>query len=148
MEKTFLMLKPDAVQRGLIGEIISRFEKRGFKLIGLKMLKLDRATAEAHYREHKGKPFFESTVEYITSSPVVAMVWEGKNIVALARQMMGDTNPAQACPGSIRGSYALDISRNIIHGSDSPESAEREIKLYFREDELMSYSKIGEEWLS
>ncbi|NLL52597.1 MAG: nucleoside-diphosphate kinase [Peptococcaceae bacterium] len=148
MEKTFLMLKPDAVQRGLIGEIIARFERKGFKLVGLKMLKLDREMAEVHYQEHKGKPFFESTIKYITSSPVVAMVWEGQNVIALARQMLGTTNPAEACPGSIRGSYAIDIGRNVIHGSDSLESAEREIKLYFREDEILSYYKTGEEWLS
>ncbi len=148
MEKTFLMLKPDAVQRGLIGEIIADFEKKGFKLVGLKLLKIERELAEEHYKEHKGKPFFEPTVKYIISSPVVAMVWEGKNVITLAREMMGATNPAKAAPGSIRGSYAMDISRNVIHGSDSVESAQREIKLYFREDEILSYLKTGEEWLS
>jgi len=147
VEKTFLMLKPDAVQRGLIGEIILRFEKKGFKLVGLKMLKVDRKTAEEHYREHKGKPFFEPTVEYIMSSPIVAMVWEGKNVVSLARAMMGATNPANADPGSVRGSYAMDISRNVIHGSDSIESAEREIGLYFRQEELLFYQKTGDAWL-
>lgn len=148
MEKTFLMLKPDAVQRGLIGEIISRFEKKGFKLVALKFLQVNRELAEEHYKEHKGKGFFEPTVQYIMSSPVVAMVWEGKNVVSLAREMMGATNPANAGPGSIRGSYAMDISRNVIHGSDSVESAEREISLYFRPEEIISYSKAGEEWLS
>lgn len=148
MERTFLMLKPDAVQRGLIGEIISRFEKKGFKLVAMKMLQVDRALAEEHYKEHRGKPFFEPTVQYIMSSPVVAMVWEGKNVVALARQMMGATNPANADPGSIRGSYGVDISRNVIHGSDSVESAEREIALYFTPQEIISYTKAGEEWLS
>lgn len=148
MEKTFLMLKPDAVQRGLIGEIIGRFEKKGFKLVGLKLIQVDRALAEEHYKEHKGKGFFEPTVQYIMSSPVVAMVWEGKNVVALAREMMGATNPANAGPGSIRGSYAMDISRNIIHGSDAVESAEREISLYFRPEEILSYTKAGEDWLS
>jgi len=142
------MLKPDAVQRGLIGEIISRFEKKGFKLVAMKMLQVDRALAEEHYKEHRGKPFFEPTVRYIMSSPVVAMVWEGKNVVALARQMMGATNPANADPGSIRGSYGVDISRNVIHGSDSVESAEREIALYFTPQEIISYTKAGEEWLS
>jgi len=142
------MLKPDAVQRGLIGEIISRFEKKGFKLVAMKMLQVDRALAEEHYKEHRGKPFFEPTVQYIMSSPVVAMVWEGKNVVALARQMMGATNPANADPGSIRGSYGVDISRNVIHGSDSVESAEREIALYFTPQEIISYTKAGEEWLS
>lgn len=148
MERTFLMLKPDAVQRGLIGEIISRFEKKGLKLVGLKLLQVDRALAEEHYKEHKGKSFFEPTLAYIMSSPVVAMVWEGKNVVALAREMMGATNPAVAGPGSIRGTLALDISRNVIHGADSTESAQREISLYFDPGEILSYRKAGEEWLS
>ena len=148
MERTFIMLKPDAVQRGLVGEIITRFEKKGFKLAGLKMVKVDRTLAEAHYAEHKGKGFFEPTVGYIMSSPVVAMVWQGKNGVALARELMGATNPASANPGSIRGSYAMDISRNVIHGSDSVVSAEREIALYFKPEELIDYPKVGEEWLS
>lgn len=148
MERTFLMLKPDAVQRGLVGEIISRFEKKGFKLVALKLMQVDRSLAEQHYQEHKGKSFFEPTVGYIMSSPVVAMVWEGKNVVALAREMMGATNPANAGPGSIRGSYAMDISRNVIHGSDSVDSAAREISLYFSPEEVLSYSKAGEEWMS
>ena len=148
MERTFLMLKPDAVQRGIIGEVIARFEKKGFKLVGMKLIKVDRALAEAHYAEHKGKGFFEPTVSYIMSSPVVAMVWEGKNVVALARELMGATNPANANPGSIRGMFGMDISRNVIHGSDSPTSAEREIALYFKAEELVDYSKAGEEWLS
>ncbi|HHV63733.1 MAG TPA: nucleoside-diphosphate kinase [Peptococcaceae bacterium] len=148
MERTFLMLKPDAVQRGLVGEIIARLEKKGLKLVALKMLKVDRALAEEHYREHRGKSFFEPTVQYIMSSPVIAMVWEGKNAVAQARLLMGATNPLNADPGSIRGSYALDISRNVIHGSDSLESAEREISLYFRPEEIFSYPKAGDDWLS
>lgn len=148
MEKTFLMLKPDAIQRGLVGAIIARLEAKGFKLVGLKLMQVDRALAEQHYAEHKGKPFFEPTVQYIMSSPVVAMVWEGKNVVALARELMGATNPANANPGSIRGMYGMDISRNVIHGSDSPESAEREIALYFKPEELCAYQKAGEEWLS
>lgn len=147
-ERTFLLLKPDAVQRGLAGEIISRFEKKGLKLVGLKMLSVSRELAEEHYVEHKGKGFFEPTVSYIMSSPVVAMVWEGPEAVALCRTMMGATNPKNADPGSIRGSYAVDISRNIIHGSDSIESAAREIALYFKPEEILSYSKAGEEWLS
>jgi nucleoside-diphosphate kinase len=142
------MLKPDAVQRGLVGEIISHFEKKGFKLVGMKLIQVDRALAEAHYAEHKGKGFFEPTVAYIMSSPVVAMVWQGKNAVALARELMGVTNPANANPGSIRGKYGMDISRNVIHGSDSVASAEREIGLYFKPEELLDYQKVGEEWLS
>lgn len=148
MERTFIMLKPDAVQRGLVGEIISRFEKKGLKLVGMKLIQVDRALAEEHYAEHRGKGFFEPTVGYIMSSPVVAMVWEGKNGVALARELMGTTNPANANPGSIRGMYGMDISRNIIHGSDSVASAEREIALYFKPEEVADYVKAGEEWLS
>lgn len=148
MEKTFLMLKPDAVQRGLVGKIITRFEDKGCKLVGMKLIKVDRSLAERHYEEHKGKGFFEPTVNYIISSPVVAMVWEGKNVVAIAREMMGSTNPAGANPGTIRGAYGMDISRNVIHGSDSVASAEREIALYFRPEEILEYNKAGEEWLS
>lgn len=148
MERTFIMLKPDAVQRGLVGAVVARFEEKGFKLVGMKLIQVDRALAEAHYAEHKGKGFFEPTVTYIMSSPVVAMVWEGKNVVALARELMGATNPANANPGSIRGMYAMDISRNVIHGSDSATSAEREIALYFKPEELVNYHKASEEWLS
>ncbi len=148
MEKTFLMLKPDAVQRGLIGLVIVRLEAKGFKLVGMKLMQVDRSLAEEHYAEHRGKPFFEPTVNYIMSAPVVAMVWEGKNVVALARALMGATNPANSDPGSIRGAFGMDISRNVIHGSDSVTSAEREIALYFKPEELVSYRKAGEEWLS
>ena len=148
MERTFIMLKPDAVQRGLAGEMIARFEKKGFKLVGMKLIQVDRTLAEEHYAEHRGKGFFEPTVAYIMSSPVVALVWEGKNVVALARELMGATNPANANPGSIRGMYAMDISRNVIHGSDSVTSAEREIALYFKSEELVDYRKASDEWLS
>jgi len=148
MERTFIMLKPDAVQRGLVGKVIARFEEKGCRLSGMKLMQVNRALAEEHYAEHRGKGFFEPTVNYIVSSPVVAMVWEGKNIVGIARELMGTTNPASANPGSIRGTYGMDISRNVIHGSDSVESAEREIALYFKPDELLTYHKAGEEWLS
>ncbi|MCL1853286.1 MAG: nucleoside-diphosphate kinase [Peptococcaceae bacterium] len=148
MEKTFIMLKPDAVQRGLIGEIVARLEKKGFKLVAAKLMRVSQDLAEQHYQEHKGKAFFEPTVAYITSSPVMAMVWEGKNVVAQARALMGATNPAQADPGSIRGGFAVDVSRNLIHGSDSVDSAAREIGLYFSLEEIQSYAKAGEEWLS
>ncbi|MCL1791812.1 MAG: nucleoside-diphosphate kinase [Peptococcaceae bacterium] len=148
MEKTFIMLKPDALQRDLAGEIIARLEKKGFKLVAAKLMRVSRELAEKHYQEHKGKGFFEPTVAYITSSPVMAMVWEGKNVVAQARSLMGATNPAQADPGSIRGGFAVDVSRNLIHGSDSVESAGREIGLYFSAEEILSYSKAGDEWLS
>lgn len=148
MERTFIMLKPDAIQRGLVGSIIGRFEDKGCKLVGMKLMKVERTLAEEHYAEHRGKGFFEPTVSYIMSSPVVATVWEGKNVVALARELMGATNPANANPGSIRGTFAMDISRNVIHGSDSVASAEREIALYFEPEELLEYHKVGEEWLS
>lgn len=148
MERTFIMLKPDAVQRGLVGQIIARFEAKGCKLAGMKLIKVDRALAEQHYAEHKGKAFFEPTVSYIMSSPAVATVWEGKNVVAIARELMGSTNPASANPGTIRGAYGMDISRNVIHGSDSVASADREIALYFKPGEIMEYDKAGQEWLS
>jgi len=147
MERTYLMVKPDGVQRSLVGEIVSRFEKRGFKLAGLKMLRISRALAEKHYGEHRDKPFFTPLVDYITSGPVVAMVIEGKDAVSAARDMMGATNPLKAAPGTIRGSYGIDIGRNIIHGSDSPESAAREIGLFFKEDELIEYTRAQEGWI-
>jgi len=147
MERTFIMVKPDGVQRGLVGEIISRFEKRGFKLVGLKLMQISRELAETHYGEHKGKPFFEGLVNFITSGPVVAMVWEGKEVIATAREMMGATNPLKAQPGTIRGTYGIDVGRNVIHGSDSPESAQREIALFFKEEELLGYDKTLDTWI-
>ncbi|GER71600.1 nucleoside diphosphate kinase [Weizmannia acidilactici] len=141
MERTFLMVKPDGVQRQLIGEIVSRFEKKGFRLVGAKLMQISTELAEKHYAEHKERPFFGDLVEFITSGPVFAMVWEGENVIATARQMMGKTNPAEAAPGTIRGDYGMIVSKNIIHGSDSEESAKREISLFFREDELLSYSR-------
>lgn len=147
MERTYLMVKPDGVQRNLAGEIISRFEKRGFKIIGLKMLQISRATAEKHYGEHAGKPFFAGLVDFITSGPVVAMVLEGSGVINAAREMMGATNPLKAAPGTIRGSYGIDMGRNVIHGSDSPESAAREISLFFRDDELISYNRDVDRWI-
>ena len=146
-ERTFVMLKPDAVQRGLVGEIISRFEKKGIKIVGMKMLHVSKELAENHYGVHRGKPFFEPTVKYITSSPVVAMVLQGENIIEMVRNMMGKTDPQKADPGTIRGDYGQFIGRNIIHGSDSKETAEFEIGLWFREDELCDYRRIDEDWL-
>ncbi|XP_042378371.1 nucleoside diphosphate kinase B [Zingiber officinale] len=133
MELTFIMIKPDGVQRGLIGEIISRFEKKGFYLKGLKQVSVERSFAEKHYADLSAKPFFGSLVEYIISGPVVAMVWEGKNVVVTGRKIIGATNPAESAPGTIRGDYAIDIGRNVIHGSDSVESARKEIALWFPE---------------
>ncbi|KAK5575298.1 hypothetical protein RB653_010556 [Dictyostelium firmibasis] len=137
-ERTFLAVKPDGVARGLVGEIIARYEKKGFVLVGLKQLVPTKALAEAHYDEHKERPFFGGLVSFITSGPVVAMVFEGKGVVASARLMIGVTNPLASAPGSIRGDFGVDVGRNIIHGSDSVESAKREIALWFKEEELLA----------
>lgn len=147
MERTYVMVKPDGVQRNLVGEIISRFEKKGFKIVGLKMLRMDREITEKHYAEHIGKPFFEALAVYITSGPVVAIVLEGKDVVATVRAMNGATNPANAGPGTVRGDYAIEVGRNVIHGSDSVDSANREIAIYFTEKELCEHKKVLEEWI-
>lgn len=148
MERTFVALKPDAVQRGLIGEIIQRFEKKGFKIIGLKFVQLDRETAEKHYAEHVGKPFYEKLVNFITSGPIVVMAIKGINIVEVARRMMGATDPSKADNGTIRADYAQIMERNIIHGSDSVESAEREIKIHFKDSELVpEWSRDIRNWI-
>lgn len=147
MEKTFLMVKPDGVQRQLIGDIVSRFEKKGFQLVGAKLMQISTELAEKHYGEHKERPFFGELVDFITSGPVFAMVWQGENVISTARQMMGSTNPKDAAPGTIRGEYAVTVSKNIIHGSDSPESAEREIGLFFSQEELVEYPRLINEWI-
>ena len=147
MERTFLAIKPDGVQRGLVGQIIQRFEQKGFKLVGLKAMAVSRELAEQHYDVHKDKPFFSGLVEFITSSPVVAMVFEGEGVVASARKIIGATNPLTAEPGTIRGDYGLSIGRNLIHGSDAVETAQREIALWFKEDELVSWESCKESWL-
>ncbi|WP_077616584.1 nucleoside-diphosphate kinase [Caenibacillus caldisaponilyticus] len=147
MERTFLMVKPDGVQRNLIGEIVGRFEKKGFKLVGAKLMQISRELAEKHYAEHKERPFFGELVNFITSGPVFAMVWEGEGVIATARAMMGKTNPAEAAPGTIRGDFAVKVSQNVIHGSDSPESAAREIGLFFDESELVDYEKTIDRWV-
>jgi len=141
------MIKPDGVQRNLIGKIISRFEEKGLKIAALKLMRLDEKTAREHYKEHVNKPFFPGLLEYITSGPVVAMVLEGKNAVDEVRKMMGKTNPQEALPGTIRGDFGLEIGRNVIHGADSKESAQREISLYFSSDEILSYDKNVDVWL-
>ena len=146
-ERTFVLLKPDAVQRGLVGRIVARFEARGLKLLGMKLLTVPRTLAETYYAEHRGKAFFEPLMAYITSGPVVAMVLEGEGAVAVVRKMMGKTNAAEAEPGTIRGDFALTIGRNMIHGSDGLESAKREIGLFFKADELRAYTRIDEAWL-
>ena len=147
MERTYLMVKPDGVQRGLCGEIVSRFEKKGLKLVAMKLMVIPKETAETHYGEHKGKKFFDSLISYITSGPVLAMVWEGENAVAVCRQMMGKTNPQESAPGTIRGDYGMQVGMNIIHGSDSVESAEREISIFFKPEELVSYDRTVDAWI-
>ena len=136
MQQTLVMVKPDGVKRALVGEIIRRIEQKGFRLAALKMLQLDRATAESHYAEHSARPFFGELVDFITSGPVVAMVWEGESVIPAIRTMMGKTNPLEADPGTIRGDFGNSINFNIIHGSDSEESALREINLFFKPSEI------------
>ena len=146
MEKSFIMIKPDGVQRGLVGDIISRFESKGFTLVGLKLMSVSRELAESHYAVHKERPFFSGLVDYIISAPVVAMVWEGEGVIASARKLIGATNPLDAEPGTIRGDYGITIGRNIIHGSDAPETAESEIKLWFGSD-LCDWEPTLKPWL-
>jgi nucleoside-diphosphate kinase len=147
LERTFVMLKPDAVQRGLIGEIITRLERSGLKLIAMKYMVISQDLAKEHYAEHVGKPFYEKLVSYITSGPVVPMVWEGTNAVDLIRKLLGATNPQDSAPGTIRADYGQEIGRNIIHGSDSKASAEREINLFFSDSERVTFTKIDESWV-
>lgn len=147
MERTLVLLKPDAVQRRLVGRIISRIEEKGLKIVGLKMLQVSPELAERHYAEHQGKPFYKELVSFITSGPVVAMVVEGPGAVEVVRKMMGKTNPLEAEPGTIRGDFGLCVTMNLIHGSDSPASAAREIASFFREDELCTYTMPDAPWL-
>ena len=139
MERSLVIIKPDAMQRGLVGTIIGRLEERGLKLVALKMIHLDKALAKRHYAIHKDKPFFNSLVNYISSTPIVAAIFEGERAVEVARKAMGVTDPTKAKAGTIRGNFGLDIERNTIHGSDSVETAEGEIKLFFSEDEVFNY---------
>lgn len=147
MERTYVMVKPDGVQRNLVGEVIGRLERKGLKLVGLKMIRLSRETAESHYAAHRERPFFPGLIRFITSGPVVAMVWEGERAVSAVRAVMGATDPVAAAPGSLRGDFALSVGMNIVHGSDSPESAEREIALFFRPEELVDYPKDADRWV-
>ncbi|MGQ9511182.1 MAG: nucleoside-diphosphate kinase [Thermaceae bacterium] len=137
MERTFVMVKPDGVRRGLVGEILRRFERKGFRIVGLKMLKISKELAETHYAEHREKPFFQGLVNFITSGPVVAFVLEGEGVIAEVRKMMGATHPKDALPGTIRGDFAASIDENVIHGSATEEDAKREIALFFREEDLV-----------
>ena len=148
MEKTFLMVKPDGVQRNLIGEIVGRFEKKGFQLVGSKLMQITPELAAEHYGEHKERPFFGELVDFITSGPVFAMVWEGENVISVGRLMTGATNPKESAPGTIRGDFAVTVGKNIIHGSDSSDSAVREIGLFFKEEELVSYTKDANNWIN
>lgn len=147
VERTFLAIKPDGVQRKLIGEIIHRFEVKGFTLVGLKLMSVSRELAEQHYGVHRERPFFKGLVEFITSGPVVAMVWEGEGVVAASRSIIGATNPLTAAPGTIRGDFGANIGRNLIHGSDAIETAQHEIQLWFKDEELVSWQPTLLSWI-
>ena len=147
MERTLILAKPDAVQRGLVGELVARFERRGLKIVGLKLMNISKSMAQEHYKEHSGKPFFQGLVDYITCCPVVAMVVEGPSAIEIARSTIGATNPVAAAPGSIRGDLGISIGRNLVHGSDGAQSAAREISLFFKPDELFEYSRSADEWI-
>lgn len=147
MERTLVLIKPDAVQRGLMGEILGRLERRGLRLVAAKFMAVPRELAEAHYAVHKGKPFYDGLIAYITSSPVMAMVWEGPNAIAAVRQTMGATRPTEAAPGSIRHDFGLEVGRNLTHGSDAPDTAATEIALWFKEDELVDWERDLDRWI-
>ena len=147
MERTLVIIKPDAVQRGLIGEIISRFERRGLRIAALKLIQIDKALAQRHYAIHEGKPFYEPLIQYITSSPVAVMVLEGNNAIEIVRRTMGATNPAEAAPGTIRADFSLEIGRNLVHGSDRPETAAFEVPLFFTENEILTYGRDTDRWI-
>ena len=148
MEQTLILVKPDGVQRGLVGKMIDRFERRGLKLSGMKFIQMSNELAARHYAIHEGKPFYEKLIDYITSGPVVAMVWEGKEAIAVARAAMGATNPVDAGPGTIRGDFALEIGRNLVHGSDSPQNGEKEVSLFFDDGEIVEWRRDSEPWIS
>jgi nucleoside-diphosphate kinase len=147
MERTLIILKPDAVQRGLCGEIITRFEKKGLQIVGIKLMKISTQLAETHYEPHRGKPFYAGLVKFMTSSPVIVFALQGKDAIAIARKMMGATFGSKAEPGTIRGDFGVSNSFNLIHGSDSPESAKRELGLFFKPDELVEWTPAGQGWV-
>jgi nucleoside-diphosphate kinase len=147
MERTLVIVKPDAMQRGLMSAILSRLEARGLKLVGLKLVAVDEGLARRHYAVHEGKPFFAGLIQYITSSPVVVAVYEGREAVGVVRSTVGATNPVNAAPGTIRGDWALEIGRNLIHASDAPDTAETEVALWFRPEELVSYERAADRWI-
>jgi nucleoside-diphosphate kinase len=146
-ERTLVLVKPDGVQRGLIGEVIKRLESRGLKLIGMKLMQVSKEMATQHYAEHQAKPFFSGLISFITSAPLVAMVWEGREAVSMVRGLMGATDPLKAAPGTIRGDLALDLGMNLVHGSDSSERAKTEIALFFKPSELISYERDVDRWI-
>ena len=147
MQRTLVLVKPDGVQRGLIGPILARLERRGLKLVAMKMMRISRELAGRHYAEHQGKPFYDGLIAFITSGPVVAMIWEGREAVTVVRSVMGSTDPLKAAPGTIRGDLALDLGMNLIHGSDSVDRAESEMALFFSADELHDYERTADRWI-
>jgi len=147
MERSLVLIKPDAIQRGMAGEIISRLEKKGLKIVAMKMLHMDKNLAQRHYAIHKGKAFFDDLVNFITSSPIIAIVFQGKNAVGIIRQMMGETDPAKAYSGTIRGDFGIDIGHNLVHGSDSLENASKEIDLFFSTEEIFNYDRELDMWI-
>jgi nucleoside-diphosphate kinase len=147
LERTLIIIKPDAVQRGLIGRIITRFERRGLRIAAMKLMQITRELAERHYAIHEGKPFYEPLLAYITSSPVVVTVLEGNDAIEIARRTMGATNPDEAAPGTIRADFGLEIGRNLVHGSDGPETAAFEVPLFFEEEEILSYNRSLDPWI-
>ncbi len=147
MEKTLVLVKPDGVQRGLIGEVISRLERRGLRLVAARFMPVSQELAEIHYAIHRGKPFYEGLVRYITSAPVMAMVWEGPNAVAAVRQTMGATRPTEAAPGTLRHDFALEVGRNLTHASDTPENGEKEVALWFEPTEIVSWERSTDPWI-
>jgi nucleoside-diphosphate kinase len=147
VEQTLVLVKPDGVQRGLVGEVISRLERRGLRLVAAKFLDVSQELAEAHYALHKGKPFYDGLIRYITSSPVMAMVWEGPSAIAAVRQTMGSTRPTEAAPGSLRHDFALEIGRNLTHASDEPANGVKEVALWFKPEELVSWERAIDRWI-
>ena len=147
MERTLVLVKPDGVQRGLIGEVINRLERRGLRMVAARFMPVTLQLAETHYAIHKGKPFYDGLIRYITSAPVMAMVWEGPNAVAAVRQTMGSTRPTEAAPGSVRHDFALEVGRNLTHASDTVENGEKEVALWFRPDELVNWSRDTDRWI-
>lgn len=147
MERTLVIVKPDAVQRGLVGEIVGRLERRGLRIAAMKLMQIGTELAERHYAIHKGKPFYPGLIRYITSAPVVVMVVEGNGAIDIVRRTMGATNPADAAPGTIRADFALEVGRNLVHGSDGPDTAAFEVALFFEEDEILTYSRDTDRWI-